>query len=223
MSENKDVNLVAKKALELIKSNSNNTEEYKNNLMKSIILLGDELKKELKTKHEKPSKTTNEKINTIFKEKNAKEIYEMIKSGNSEYDVDTLIDAIIKTGHAEYILCSVALCDKVKITRKHFLKCAQELVDLRDVECIIQFSNHCTGTYTSRNTFDIMKELIKMIRESNDEAFANSIVEKINTMWINQKRRGKTIYTPFGDVVSTEMWKFKTLVEKINFNKKSEV
>lgn len=196
-------NLVAKKALGLIKENSEDREDYKNNLIKSISLLGDELKKD--TCYLEQEK----EIYQYIKNNEAENIYKIIKAGAKDYDMDMLIDEVIKIENADYILSSVVLWKNKKITKTHFLKCAKALVDLKAVEEIVNFSKYCFGDNTFYNSYNIVHDLVKLMEEDID--LMVSVVKYIDRM---KAKQGNTpsCYMPYGTCVTTEMRKFRDIL-----------
>ena len=198
----KEINLVAKRALELIKEKSNNSEEYKDNLVDFINLLNDELKKEIK---ETNKKVLNEEINKYVEEKNGEAIYNIIKAGAKGYDMDMLIDAVIQIGDADAILSSVVIWKNKNIKRVHFLKCAKALVELKAVEEIVHFINYCGGDRSTYNSYNIMDELVKFVAEDDD--LRTDVIKYIVEM---KRRQGRTpsCYMSYGTAVTTEISRF---------------
>lgn len=213
----KDINLVAKKTLELIKENSLSSAEYQNNLIKSITLLGDELKKELNGEN-KPQR--NQEIAQYIKEKNGKAIYNIIKAGAVGYDMDQLINAVIEIGDADAILSCVVIWKNKNITKAHFVKCAKALIKLQAVEEIVHFSKYCFGDYEGYNTFNIAHKFVDFMEE--DVELMKKIVEHINLMKANQGNT-PSCYMPFGTCVTTNMQRFKNMVYSLYLKKEREV
>ena len=208
------INLIAKRALELIKEDSYTLDEYKENLQHTINVLHNELNKEMSGEI---LRGQEQELNKLIEEKNGEAIYKIFKAGAKGYNIDGLINAVIKTGDADAIISSVCIWKNERITKTHFLKCAKALVELRAAEEIVHFSNYCFGDYTDRNTFNIVEDLISMMKQDLD--LMEQVIEHIDTM---RKRQGNTpsCYMPYGTAVTTTMWKFRNMVSNVYFNKK---
>lgn len=205
-------NLIAKRALELIKEDSYTLDEYKENLQHTINVLHNELNKEMSGEI-----LREQELNKFVEEKNGEAIYKIFKAGAKGYNIDVLINAVIKTGDADAIISSVCIWKNERITRTHFLKCAKALVELKATEEIVHFSKYCFGDYSGYNTFNIAEDLIHMMEQDLD--LMEQVIEHIDTM---KKRQGNTpsCYMPYGTAVTSTMWKFRNLVSNVYINKK---
>lgn len=214
MSKNKDLNLVARRALDLIKQDSYTIDEYRNNLQQTINVLYDELTKEA---NGEIIKEQEQELDKYIEEKNSEAIYNIFKSGAKGYNMDMLINAVIKTGDADAIISCVCIWKNDRITKIHFLKCAKAVVELRAAEEIVHFSKYCFGDYSGRNTYNIVHDLLKMM--TPDMELMNNVIEHIDQM---KKIQGNTpsCYMPYGTAVTSSMVKFRNLVSNELFRQK---
>ena len=208
--------LIANKILKYIKTKTKDDCEYRKVLTETIVVMGNELKKE------RVSKTMDAELIRLTKNKDAKAIYEIAKQGGNGCKTEDLINAIIETGSIEYIACVAGLCTKLNITKQEFLKCCKVIAESKDIDAVIWLSNHCTGTYTTRNTFDVLNKFVNMIAGTNDTDYMQEIIKEIYKRHFKQKLNGGSVYTPIGQTISTEQIKFRNKLENI-LSKKREL
>ena len=208
--------LIAKRVMNYIRKNSNNEEEYFENLTHTKNVIGEEIDK-------KKAENMNSELRSYALEKNAVAIYEIAKSGNKSYNTQDIVDAIVMTDNADYIACVAGLCTKINITKTQFLKCCKAIAESKDIDTIIAFANHCTGTYTTRNTFNVLKQYVEYISETEDLEVMKNIIATIDKRRTEQRARGGSWATPLGACISTEQVKFRAELVGALYRKENEL
>jgi len=150
-----------------------------------------------KLKNKKINKEkSNEYISSLIERKDAKSVDELIKENNSNYDLDTLLNAVIQIGEPLYIYNSALFAKN--ITKKQFLLCAQAMINSRDADGVVYFYINCYKNNGSSNSFNVSSEVIKMIKETNDREFINAIIKNINKRE-DVSRRYSRVGIPYGE------------------------
>lgn len=165
--------------------------ENTNMLLKSVVKIENKKNKDKSKDHVKNKETL---IKSLI-EKEAEEIFHMIEDGNAEYELQTLLDAVIKKRDSSYILLS-ATCAK-GITREQFLSCGKAIVDLSDAGAVVWFYKFCNIGKMRGNNFNISKEYIQYIKDQDNKVLMEEIIKDIKARE-KTSRRFKNYNIPYG-------------------------
>ena len=192
--KDEDINLLAKRTIQCLKDKNQGKSTSLAKALRNIHNIKQELKIEFVEEVE--DFKFDEELHSLIQAKNGDAIYNMIKQGDSKYDLNTLIEAVILTEDVYYIFNSAIFAKN--ITKQQFLKCAKAVVNSLDAADVVYFYRHCIKNDGSFNSFDISKEYLGYIEEMQDVKLYEGIIQNIDKRE-DLSNRVKSIYIPYGE------------------------